>query len=147
MELRQAAATYTGLTFRDKLALIEYYNTFCVSLVKPSRRYSMKPTDNWCAMFVSVVARMLGYTGDLFPFEVSVLEQVKLAKQRGQYTTDPTEVKPNDLVIYNWNGDYVPDHVGIVDSISCDTLQVIEGNYQNTVGTRTVTLPSKHVQG
>jgi len=126
--------------------LRSYYNENCYKFIKPSRKYKIKYNDNWCAMFTSVIAHINGYEGEQFPFEVSVLEQVKLAKVKGTYFTDVKKVKVGDLIVFNWNNDYVPDHVGFVVSVG-DYIKTIEGNKSNKVGLRTIKSNSKMIQG
>lgn len=125
--------------------LMDYYNLHCFDLVKPERKYRIKYGDNWCAMFVSVVAHISGKTD--FPFEVSVLEQTKLASDSGSFYVDKSKIKPNDLVVFNWNGDFVPDHIGIIESFDGDTIVTIEGNKSNSVNNRTLSKNSGYIMG
>lgn len=131
----------------QKRELISYYNENCVSLVKPSRRYRMKFEDNWCAMFTSVVAHKAGLTRGQFPFEVSVFEQVKIAKEWKTFVKGSSGINEGDLIIYDWFADGTLDHVGIVAEVTGDYLKVIEGNYQNTVKTRYLKAASPAISG
>jgi hypothetical protein len=131
----------------QKRELISYYNENCVSLVKPSRRYSMKFEDNWCAMFTSVVAHKAGLESGQFPFEVSVFEQVKIAREWGTFSTDLGKVTEGDLIIYDWFTDGTLDHVGIVAEVEGDYLKVLEGNYKNTVAFRFLKRLSPAIHG
>ena len=131
----------------QKRELISYYNENCVSLVKPSRRYRMKFEDNWCAMFTSVVAHKAGFNKDNFPFEVSVFEQVKIAKEWKTFVKGSSGINEGDLIIYDWFTDGTLDHVGIVAEVTGDYLKVIEGNYQNTVKTRYLKAASPAISG
>jgi len=145
--LGSTALKYLNADAETKAELIKYYNENCVKYVKKSRKYNMKETDNWCAMFTSVIAHKCGYEQSAFPYEVSVLEQVELAKLKGAYSRGVSLCYKDDLIIYNWQGVGVPDHVGIVLDRSGDTIRVIEGNYRNTVGIRVVKLDSLDIQG
>ena len=122
----------------EKRELISYYNNNCVSLVKPSRRYRMKFSDDWCAMFVSVLAHKSGLKSGQFPFEVSVFYMCQLAREWGIYSTKIEAIKEGDLIIYDWlqNGSY--DHVGIVSERSGNWLKVLEGNNGDTVAYRLI---------
>lgn len=130
-----------------KLKLMGYYNEFCFPLVKKERRYRIQPSDNWCAMFTSVMAHKVGLGVNVFPYEVSVMEQVKIAKERGIFTTDREEITPNDLIIFDWNRDGWADHVGIVVKIGAGLVTSIEGNINGTVNYRTVSSDSKAIYG
>ena len=130
-----------------KLELMKYYNENCFELVKKERRYRIQPNDNWCAMFTSVMAHKAGLGVNAFPYEVSVMEQVKIAKERGIFTTDREEITPNDLIIFDWNRDGWADHVGIVVKIGAGLVTSIEGNINGTVNYRTVSSESKAIYG
>lgn len=138
---------YLGANLNVRKGLINYYNWHCVPLVKPSRRYNMRLTDNWCAMFVSVLAHEKGLTKDEFPYEVSVFYMCEIARERGQYSDGVNGVKEGDLIIYDWTGRGTYDHVGVVLSVGSGSLEVLEGNYGGTVGVRTVNRTSKAVRG
>lgn len=127
--------------------LIDHYNFNCIDYVKQKRRYAMKYGDNWCAMFVSVLADLKGYNGSEFPFEVSVLEMIDIASYRHQWVTGTDGIRRGDLIVYNWNGDFVPDHIGIVTMVLDGTINVIEGNINNTVGYRTIEKDSDLIMG
>ena len=130
-----------------KLELMEYYNENCFELVKKERRYRIQPNDNWCAMFTSVMAHKAGLSADVFPYEVSVQQQLFWAKERGLFVTDWEEVQPNDLILFDWNRDGWSDHVGLVVKIDRDLVTSIEGNINGTVNYRTVSSKSKSIIG
>lgn len=136
--------------FCDKnilLHLIEYYNENCVRYVKADRKYRMTIEDSWCAMFVSCIAEMSGKDPSLFPYEVSVNEQRLLAIERGLYFTDTRCVRVGDLILYDWDEQGIPDHIGVIASINGGMLGVIEGNKDNTVGIRNISRNSRQVLG
>lgn len=143
----KTAESYLGLPVSGKLQLFDDYNFHCSMLVKPTRRYRIKSGDNWCAAFVSVVAYHAGYDLKRFPVEVSVGEQVKLARERDMFTKNIERAKIGDLIIFNWNEGTWPDHVGIIKSIIGNVITTIEGNYRGTVGTRNIEMNSKFIFG
>lgn len=139
------AKLFLGCNNETKEKLRVYYNSNCTQLVKPDRRYNMREGDNWCAMFTSVIAHMVSVKW--FPYEVSVNEQVKLARLLGRFKPAEYEgLKVGDLIIYDWDGKGYPDHVGIVDHVA-DNIRVIEGNKQDEVGYRVVSKTSKSIYG
>lgn len=141
------AKKHLNATLPEKYRIIDFYNANCIQHVKASRKYKVKYSDNWCATFTSFVAKKVGLTSSQFPYECGVQEQVKLAKLRGQFYTDVNKVKPNDLIVYDWDSNAWADHVGIVIERSEGTIKVIEGNIKNTVGYRTLSENSKSIQG
>ena len=141
------AKKYLNADLVTKYRLLDYYNANCFLLVDPKRRYRIQYNDNWCATFVSVIAHKCKLGSDKFPFEVSVYHQTQLAKKMGIFTTKISEVKPNDLIVYDWGNNGTLDHVGIVIEVSEGTVKVIEGNIRNTVGYRTLPVNSKSIYG
>jgi hypothetical protein len=129
--------------------IIDIYNAH-----KPlARGYAVKYTDPWCATFVSAVAIKLGYTG-IIPTECSCTKMIELFKKLGAWVEqDNYTPKPGDIVFYDWEdsgrGDNQgsPDHVGIVETVNRDTLCVIEGNFNNAVGRRTMPVNGKYIRG
>lgn len=141
------AEKFLGANKATKQQLFDYYNNNCYPFVLPKRRYKMKPGDNWCAMFATVIANRCGLNADKFPYEVSVFFQVQRARELGTFYTDLSQVQPHDLIIYDWDSNGVLDHVGIVVSKDSEYIRVIEGNKSDTVGYRTVKLSSAAVVG
>ena len=141
------ALKYMGLYTQGKLALMDYYNSNIYPLIDNDRKYKIKPNDNWCAMFCSVIAHKIGRTKDNFPFEVSVFYMTRNAKKMGIFTTDLKKAQVNDLVVYDWKADGTLNHVGILQEIGTDYIKVLEGNYSNTVKVRTVKMPNSEIYG
>lgn len=146
-DLVKVAEQYLGANLDVKKGLIDYYNRYCFPLVKKERRYKMGLGDNWCAMFVSVVAHKAGYTKEQFPFEVSVYYQCEIASQWGAFNAGLAGAVAGDLVIFDWlnNGSF--DHVGIIKQVGINHLITIEGNYSGTVKHRTLNPSSKAIKG
>ena len=146
--MNDLASNYIGIGVSGKLGLMNFYNENCAKFVKPSRRYRIKDGDNWCAMFTSVIAYMYGRTEEDFPFEVSVGEQVKIALDMGIYTSRTKDFKPDDLIIFDWQGvKGWPDHVGFIKEINNGIITTIEGNYKGSVGSRKIDITSKFING
>ena len=146
--MHDKAAEFIGIDAERKRGLMNYYNENCARFVKPSRRYLIKDGDNWCAMFTSVIANMYGVPPDQFPYEVSVGEQVAIARKRGIYRTNIELAKPDDLIIFDWQGvNGWPDHVGFIKEIKNGIITTIEGNHHGTVGIRNIVINSKFING
>ena len=139
------ALKYLGLNTQGKIALMDYYNRKIYPLINIKRKYKIQPNDNWCAMFVSVIAHKCGIKN--FPYEVSVYYMTQLAKQSGHFTTDESKVTTGDLIIYDWKADGTLNHIGLITEKTPTHFKVVEGNYNNTVGLRTVTRKNKEVYG
>lgn len=129
--------------------IIDIYNSH-----RPlARGYAVRYTDAWCATFVSALAIKLGYT-DIIPLECGCPEMIELAKKKGIWVESDTYTpQPGDIIMYDWqdsgSGDNrgTADHVGIVTMVSGSLFEVIEGNKNNAVGTRTMTVNGKNIRG
>lgn len=150
-DLITQAKSWLGLKESDNsyLEILNVYNAH-----KPlARNYAIKPSDPWCATFASAVAIATNCT-DIVPTEVSCYFMVEGFKKLGEWIEDES-VKPQigDYIFYDWDdtgiGDNrgVPDHVGIVVSVTDYTITVIEGNRNDSVAYRTIEVNGKYIRG
>lgn len=81
----------------------------------------------WCAVFVAWCYDQAGdKTIDSVPNRAYCPSYEKWARSRGLWRTSP---KPGYLVLYDWGGDGVSDHIGIVEKvIDSKHIQAVEGN-------------------
>lgn len=155
-ELRQKvvgiAQSYIGCKESDgsHRKIIDLYNSH-----KPlARGYAVKYTDAWCSTFASAVAIAAGLT-DIIPTECGCEKHIQLFKNHakskwqedGNYTPEA-----GDYIFYNWDDSTQPndgaaDHVGIVEKVNGKTITVIEGNYSNAVGRRTLAVGNGYIRG
>ena len=107
--------------------------------------------DAWCAMFVSAVAIKSGTTkiivrGSYCPTVINTYKNSKTADYK--YGAGAKYVpKAGDVIFFDWNRNGVPDHTGLVASVSGNTVKTIEGNYSDAVGYRTFSVGYSYVQG
>lgn len=147
----QTAQQYAGCKEADgsHKKIIDGYNAH-----KPlARGYAVKYTDAWCATFVSFVSIMCGIT-DIMPTECGCGAMIDLYKAKGRWQeNDAYRPSPADVIMYDWQDSGVgdntgyPDHVGIVVSVSGDTIKVIEGNISDRVGYRNIKVNGKNIRG
>lgn len=129
--------------------IIDIYNTY---LPHP-RGYKLSYNDAWCAGTVSAAAIACGCT-DIIPVECSCNKQIALFKAIGEWQENDAYVpQPGDVIYYDWDdsgkGDNTgrADHVGIVEKVSGNTITVIEGNKNNAVSRRTITVGGRYIRG
>lgn len=146
-DLVKVAEQYLGANVDVRKGLVEYYNRYCLPLVRQERKYKMGLGDNWCAMFTSVVAHKAGYAPNQFPYEVSVYYQCEIARQWGTFYEGLTGVREGDLIVYDWLNNGAYDHVGILKTLGEKHIITIEGNYSNTVKHRTLNRTSRVIKG
>ena len=108
-------------------------------------------TTPWCAIFVSAVAIKSGTTSIIVrgSYCPSVINAYKNSKTKSyKYGAGSSYVpKAGDVIFFDWNRNGVPDHTGLVASVSGKTIKTIEGNYSDAVGYRTFSVGYKYVQG
>lgn len=129
--------------------IIDIYNSH-----RPlARGYKVKYTDAWCATFVSACAIKTGMT-DIIPTECGCGEMIRLFQKLGEWDENDARVpKPGDIIFYDWqdsgygNNTSNPDHVGIVEKVSGNTITVIEGNKNNAVGRRNIRVNGRYIRG
>ena len=115
--------------------------------------YKVKYTDAWCATFVSTCASMCDLL-DIIPAECGCGRMIDLAKKMSIWVENDAYVpKTGDILMYDWqdngSGDNTgsSDHVGIVVSVSNGKIKVIEGNMNDAVGYRTISVNGKYIRG
>lgn len=129
--------------------IIDVYNSH-----KPlARGYKVKYTDSWCAAFVSAVSIKCGYTA-IIPTECSCPQMIELFKDLGEWVeNDAYKPSAGDVILYDWNdsgsGDNTgtPDHIGIVEKVSGNTITIIEGNKGDAVARRTIQVNGVTIRG
>lgn len=140
MKINKEAKKWIGVVEGSKKhkQIIDEYNK-----IKPlPQGYKVKYTDSWCATFASFCANKVGCVD--FPFECSVPRMWDKAKKKKQTTSKP---KVGYLIIYDWRQNGSLDHVGIINKINGNVLEVIEGNYSDSVKVRKISKLSNDIYG
>lgn len=150
-EIVKQLQSWVGLKESDgsHKAIIDIYNTISPLPVG----YTLKYTDAWCAGTISAAAQKCKAT-DIIPVECSCPRMVAKAQLMGIWVeADAYVPSPGDIVMYDWqdsgSGDNknTPDHVGMVEKVSGNTITVIEGNYSSAVKRRTLEVNGKYIRG
>ena len=129
--------------------IVDTYNTISPLPVG----YTLTYTDEWCAGFVSAMAQLAGLT-DIILCECSCVRMVALYKAVNRWEeSDSYQPQAGDLIMYDWDdtgsGDNAgdPEHVGIVTACDGSTVTVIEGNKNNTVEYRELSVNGLYIRG
>ena len=91
---------------------------------------------SWCAVFVWWCMREIGcsdlyYNGDKTAYVPALLSW---AKSKGLTVKDP---EPGDWILFDWEPNGSPNHIGIVEEVSSSTVTTIEGNSSDKVQRKT----------
>lgn len=83
----------------------------------------------WCAIFVSWCAEQCGYIdAGLLPRFEGVRPGAEWFKDRGQWQGRDYTPRPGDIIFFDWEGDGLADHVGIVKRCENGVVSTVEGN-------------------
>ncbi len=96
--------------------------------------YGFSSRVEWCACFVSWCGDQCGYieSGAMPKFSYCPTG-VEWFRSRGQWL-DRNSIPPaGSVIFFDWGGDGIADHVGIVESCDGSTVYTIEGNANDAV--------------
>ena len=87
------------------------------------RRLVGEMAGNWCCYFSVCCAIDAGLNVPITGYCPTMMDW---AQETGRWTGSP---QPGDFVLYDWDGNGVPNHIGIVEEVhSSDCVTAIEGN-------------------
>ena len=94
--------------------------------------YGFSSRVEWCACFVSWCADQCGYIeSGVIPKHSYCPTGVEWFRSRGQWQDRNSIPAPGAIIYFDWGGDGIADHVGIVESCDGSTVYTIEGNANN----------------
>ncbi|MDI1462898.1 FG-GAP-like repeat-containing protein [Catellatospora sp. KI3] len=95
----------------------------------------------WCAAFAKYTWREGGVTSYLSEVTGMARSFKTYGQNHGTWHARSSGyvAQPGDAVVFDWEGDGVIDHVGIVKSVSGTTLYTIEGNTSDSIKAKTYT--------
>lgn len=125
--------------------LVEEYN----KIVPLPRNYKVSLNDPWCAIYTSAMwHKWMGVCW--FPYECSCGKMVEVAKAAGKFWgAAKSDGQVGWLMLYDWERDNSPDHVGYIIDIDRNLQRVItiEGNYSNAVKKRYIPIGDRRIFG
>ena len=96
--------------------------------------YGFSSRVEWCACFVSWCADQCGYIeSGVIPKHSYCPTGVEWFRSRGQWQDRNSIPAPGTIIYFDWGGDGVADHVGIVESCDGSMVYTIEGNANDAV--------------
>ena len=94
--------------------------------------YGFSSRVEWCACFVSWCSDQCGYIeSGAMPKHSYCPTGVEWFRSRGQWQDRNSIPAPGTIIYFDWGGDGVADHVGIVESCDGSIVYTIEGNANN----------------
>ena len=110
--------------------------------------YGFEGRVEWCACFVSWCANECGYIENgIIPKFAGCVNGVQWFKDRGQWADNRMEPTPGMIIFFDWEGDGVTDHTGIVQKCENGTVYTVEGNSGDTCRTKTYPVGNSVIYG
>ena len=110
--------------------------------------YGFSSRVEWCACFVSWCGEQCGYIeSGVIPKHSYCPTGVEWFRSRGQWQDRNSIPAPGTIIYFDWGGDGVADHVGIVESCDGSTVYTIEGNANDAVKRLSYSIGSTKIMG
>lgn len=91
--------------------------------------YGFNSRVEWCACFVSWCANECGYIENgVIPKFAGCIQGSEWFKERGQWQDSSFTPEAGHIIFFDWEGDGLTDHVGIVERVENGTVYTVEGN-------------------
>lgn len=108
------------------------------------RWYGFNSRVEWCATFVSYVAEKANVKMERFAYCPTGINNFKA---NNQWKDGGIEPKSGAIIFFDWDGDGVSDHVGIVEKFENNTVYTIEGNSGDIITKRSYEMNSFYIVG
>ena len=110
--------------------------------------YGFSSRVEWCACFVSWCGEQCGYIeSGAMPKHSYCPTGVEWFRSRGQWQDRNSIPVPGSIIYFDWGGDGIADHVGIVESCDGSTMYTIEGNANNACKQPSYTVGDRRILG
>ena len=110
--------------------------------------YGFSSRVEWCACFVSWCSEQCGYIeSGVMPKHSYCPTGVEWFRSRGQWQDRNSIPAPGSIIYFDWGGDGVADHVGIVESCDGSIVYTIEGNANDAVERLSYSIGSIKIMG
>lgn len=91
--------------------------------------YGFNSRVEWCACFVSWCANECGYIENgVIPKFAGCIQGSEWFMERGQWQDGSFTPEAGHIIFFDWEGDGLTDHVGIVERVENGTVYTVEGN-------------------
>lgn len=102
----------------------------------------------WCACFVSWCAEQCGYIEvGIIPKFAGCVQGSNWFKEQGQWQDRNFEPSAGHIIFFDWEGDGVTDHVGIVEKCEDGIVYTVEGNSGDACKQRNYAVGNSSIYG
>ena len=111
------------------------------------RWYGFTEHVEWCACFVSWCANQCGYLDNVIPKYAGCTMGVQWFRTRNQWADRSITPEPGMIIFFDWDGNGVSDHTGIVEKSENGYVHTIEGNTTDSCQRRQYRIGSSSIYG
>lgn len=123
------------MSIRDEIIKIASeqvgYKEYGINKTKYGEWYGIQ--GEWCDIFISWLANQVGILNTLIPKEAYVPTTAIWYKNRGLLKDRNYTPQKGDLILFDYNHNKTPDHIGIVEKVAGNVIHTIEGNKSKMV--------------
>lgn len=110
--------------------------------------YGFNSRVEWCACFVSWCANECGYIENgIIPKFAGCIQGSEWFMERGQWQDGGFTPETGHIIFFDWEGDGLTDHVGIVERVENGTVYTVEGNSGDACRQNSYTIGSSVIYG
>ena len=111
------------------------------------RWYGFTEHVEWCACFVSWCANQCGYLDTVIPKYAGCTMGVQWFRAKNQWADRSITPEPGMIIFFDWDGNGVSDHTGIVEKSENGYVHTIEGNTTDSCRRRQYRIGSSSIYG
>ena len=110
--------------------------------------YGFTEHIEWCACFVSWCANQRSYIdAGVIPKYCNCVEGIHWFQSRGQWADNTITPEPGMIIFFDWDGNGISDHTGIVEKVENGRVYTIEGNSADSCRERSYPVGNYQIMG
>lgn len=137
------------MSIRDEIVKIASeqvgYKEYSNNMTKYGEWYGLQ--GEWCDIFISWLASQVGILYTLIPKEAYVPNTASWYKEKGLLKDRNYTPQKGDLILFDYNKNRVPDHIGIVEKVEGNVIHAIEGNKSKMVKRQAYAIGNSQIYG
>ena len=137
------------MSIRDEIIRIASeqvgYKEYANNQTKYGEWYGLQ--GEWCDIFISWLANQVGILDTLIPKEAYVPTTATWYKNKNLLKDRNYTPSKGDLILFDYNYNKTPDHIGIVEYVEGNVIHTIEGNKSKMVKRQQYAIGNSQIYG
>lgn len=121
------------------------YKEYANNQTKYGEWYGLQ--GEWCDIFISWLANQVGILDTLIPKEAYVPTTATWYRNRNLLKDRNYTPSKGDLILFDYNYNKTPDHIGIVEYVEGNVIHTIEGNKSKMVKRQQYAIGNSQIYG